>query len=427
MHRHYITVVLAMRNLTLHKLRVLLTILGLIFGVSSVIAMLAIAEGASLEAQRQIASLGATNVIIRSMKPADDVNPSKQQNNDSYVFKFGVTYEDFQRIISTFPTVVGATPLREYPKNVRHLEQEIEARIVGVNPDFVRLTGQSIESGRFLTDTDLFYVANVAVLGAETAEKLFPYGDPVGKTVRIGEDHYFQVVGVTSYKAPSAGTGSSLAAQEFNKDVYIPLTADRARFGEVIENQKQGSFTAERIELSQITVTVDSMANVKRTSAALDSMLRQFHPKRDYSITVPLELLEKAEATQRIFNLVLGSIASISLLVGGIGIMNIMLATVSERTREIGIRRALGAKRRDIVEQFLIETTVMSSSGGLIGVILGVAVPPLVSLLSGMPIVIRPWSPIIAFLIAVSIGVIFGVYPARRAAMLDPVEALRTE
>jgi len=427
MHRLSITVVLAMRNLTLHKLRVLLTILGLIFGVASVIAMLAIAEGASLEAQRQIAALGATNVIVRSMKPADDINPSKQQNNDSYIFKFGVTYQDYQRIVSTFPTVVGATPLREYRKKVRHLEQEIEARIVGVNPDFIKLTGQRMEDGRFLTDTDLFYIANVAVLGAETAEKLFPYGDPVGKTVRIGEDHYFQVVGVTSYKAPSAGTGSSLAAQEFNKDVYIPLTADRARFGEVIENQKQGSFTAERIELSQITVTVDSMANVKRTSAALDSMLRQFHPKRDYSITVPLELLEKAEATQRIFNLVLGSIASISLLVGGIGIMNIMLATVSERTREIGIRRALGARRRDIIEQFLIETTVMSSSGGLIGVLLGVAVPPLVSQLSGMPVVIRPWSPLIAFLIAVSIGVIFGVYPARRAAMLDPVEALRTE
>jgi putative ABC transport system permease protein len=427
MHRLSITVVLAMRNLTLHKLRVLLTILGLIFGVSSVIAMLAIAEGASVEAQRQIASLGATNVIIRSMKPADDINPSKQQNNDSFIFKFGVTYEDFKRIISTFPTVVGATPLREYRKKVRHLEQEIEARIVGVNPDFVKLTGQSVESGRFLTDTDLFHMANVAVLGAETSLKLFPYGDPVGKTVRIGEDHYFQVVGVTSYKAPSGGTGSSLAAQDFNKDVYIPLTADRARFGEVIENQKQGSFSAERIELSQITVTVDSMENVKRTAQSLDSMLHQFHPKHDYGITVPLELLEKAEANQRIFNLVLGSIASISLLVGGIGIMNIMLATVSERTREIGIRRALGAKRRDIIEQFLIETTVMSSSGGLIGVLLGVIVPPLVSQLSGMPVVIRPWSPIIAFLIAVSIGVIFGVYPARRAAMLDPVEALRTE
>jgi len=426
-HRLYITIVLAMRNLTLHKLRVLLTVLGLIFGVSSVIAMLAIAEGASLEAQSLIASLGATNVIITSRKPSDEINPSKQQNNDSYIFKFGVTYQDFGRIISTFPTVVGATPLREYRKTVRHIEQEIEARIVGVNPDFIKLTGQRIEDGRFLTDTDLFYTANVAVLGAETAEKLFPYGDPVGKSVRIGEDHYFQVVGVTSHKAPSAGTGSSLAAQDFNKDVYIPLTADRARFGEVIENQKQGSFTAERIELSQITVTVDSMENVKRTAQSLDSMLRQFHPKHDYGITVPLELLEKAEATQRIFNLVLGSIASISLLVGGIGIMNIMLATVSERTREIGIRRALGARRRDIIEQFLIETTVMSSSGGLIGVLLGVAVPPMVSYLSGMPVVIRPWSPIIAFLIAVMIGVVFGVYPARRAAMLDPVEALRTE
>jgi putative ABC transport system permease protein len=234
-------------------------------------------------------------------------------------------------------------------------------------------------------------------------------------------------VGVTAQKAPSAGTGSSLAAQDFNKDVYIPLTTDRARFGEVLTNEKQGSYTAEKIELSQITVTVDAIENVKRTAQALDSMLQQFHPKHDYGITVPLELLEKAEATKRIFNIVLGSIASISLLVGGIGIMNIMLATVSERTREIGIRRALGARRRDIIEQFLIETTVMSSSGGFIGVLLGLAAPPVVSHLSGMPVVIRPFSPVIAFFIAVTIGVVFGVYPARRAAMLDPVEALRTE
>ena len=172
-------------------------------------------------------------------------------------------------------------------------------------------------------------------------------------------------------------------------------------------------------------MAVDNIDNVKRTAEAIDSMLKQFHPKKDFAITVPLELLEKAEATKRIFNLVLGSIASISLLVGGIGIMNIMLATVSERTREIGIRRALGAKRRDIIEQFLIETTVMSGSGGLIGVVLGLAVPPVVARLSGIPVVISPWSPIVAFLIAVLTGVIFGVYPARRAAMLDPVEALQ--
>jgi putative ABC transport system permease protein len=427
MYRFYTTVLLAMRNLSLHKLRVLLTILGLIFGVGSVIAMLAIAEGASLEAQRQIASLGATNIIIRSNKPVKDENPSKQENNDTYILTYGLTYADYDRILATIPTVKGVTPLREFVKKVRHLEKEIEGRIVGVNPDFLTLTGQQIVEGRFLTDADLFYRANVAVLGAQAVEKLFPYGDPVGKTVRVAEDHYFLIVGATSFKAPSAGTGSSLAAQDFNRDIYIPLTTDRARFGEVLESETQGSFTAEKIQLSQITVTVDSMENVKQTAKALDSLLGQFHSKKDYMITVPLELLEKAEATQRIFNLVLGSIASISLLVGGIGIMNIMLATVSERTREIGIRRAIGARRRDIIEQFLIETTVMSSSGGLIGVLLGMAAPPLVSYLSGIPVVIRPWSPIIAFLIAVTIGIVFGVYPARRAAMLDPVEALRTE
>jgi putative ABC transport system permease protein len=427
MHRFYTTVLLAIRNLSLHKLRVLLTILGLIFGVGSVIAMLAIAEGASLEAQRQIASLGATNIIIRSRKPPNDENPTKQQNTESYVLTYGVTYKDYDRIMATIPTVTGATPLREFVKKVRHLDREIEGRIVGVNPDFLKMTGQQTEEGRFLTDADVFYRANVAVLGFEAAEKLFPYGDPVGKTVRVAEDHYFLIVGVTSYKAPSSGTGGSLAAQDFNRDIYIPLTTNRARFGDLIESEQQGSFTAEKIELSQVTVTVASMENVKKTAAALDSLLGQFHPKKDYVITVPLELLEKAAATQRIFNLVLGSIASISLLVGGIGIMNIMLATVSERTREIGIRRALGARRRDIIEQFLIETTVMSASGGLIGVLLGVSAPPIVSYLSGMPVVIRLWSPIIAFLIAVTIGIVFGVYPARRAAMLDPVEALRTE
>ncbi len=427
MHRLWNTIALALRNLTLHKLRVLLTVLGLIFGVSSVIAMLAIAEGASAEAQRQIAELGATNVIVRSTKPIDEVNPSRQQNNDSFILKFGLTYKDFDRIVETIPTVKGATPIREFRQNLRHFDHEIEGHVVSVNPDFLRLTNQHIAQGRFISDADLFYVANVVVIGFEVSELLFPYGDPIDKTIRIGENHFYRIIGVTEKKAASAGTGSSLAAQDFNKDVYIPLTTDRARFGEVLSTEKQGSYTAERIELSQITVAVDSMDNVKRTAVAIDSMLRQFHPKKDFAITVPLELLEKAEATKRIFNLVLGSIASISLLVGGIGIMNIMLATVSERTREIGIRRALGAKRRDIVEQFLIETTVMSGSGGIIGVILGLAVPPIVAHLSGIPVVISPWSPIVAFLIAVMTGIIFGVYPARRAALLDPVEALRNE
>ena len=426
MSRFFRAIRLAIRTLALHKLRALLTVLGLIFGVASVVAMLAIAEGASLEAQRQIAELGATNIILQSIKPLDDVNPSKQQN-DSFVLSYGLTLRDFDRILSTIPTVKDATPLREFRKNVRAIDKEVEARIIGANPDCLKLTGQSIAEGRFLADLDLARFANVAVLGAEMAEKLFPFGDPVGKSIRIGEKHFYQIVGVTNYKAPSAGTGSTLAAQDFNKNVYIPITTDRVRFGEILMNEKQGSFSAEKIELSQITVAVDAIENVKRTSEAIESLLQQFHVKKDYGVTVPLELLEKAEATKRIFNLVLGSIAGISLLVGGIGIMNIMLATVSERTREIGIRRALGARRRDITAQFLTETAVMSASGGIIGVILGISVPPLVSRLSGIPVVIHPWSPILAFLIAITIGIVFGVYPARRAANMDPVEALRSE
>jgi ABC-type antimicrobial peptide transport system permease subunit len=306
MHRLDTIVVLSLRNLTLHKFRVLLNLLGLIFGVSSVIAMLAITEGARLDTKRQFSALGATNIIIRSIQPDDDVDPSQQQTDDSDVSAFGVTYADLARIMSTISTVVSATPLREYRKN-------------------------------------------------------------------------------------------------------------------------DGNASADRIELSQITVTIDSMENVKRAADSLDRLLRQFHPRQHYSITARVELLRQAEAIERTYNVVLGSIVSISLLAGGIGIMNIMLATVSARTREIGVRRALGARRRDIIEQFLIEATVISASGGLIGVLVGMAVPPLYSHLSGIPVVIRPWSPIIAFLIAVSIGVIFGVYPAHRAAMLDPVDALRAE
>src|SRR3954452_12209995 len=160
MHRLVISIILALRNLTLHKLRVFLTIIGLIFGVSSVIAMLAIAEGASLEAQRQIAELGATNVIVRSTKPIDDVNPSKQQNNDNFIFKYGLTYKDFDRIVGTLPTVTGATPLREFRQSLRHFDQEIEGRVVGVNPDFLRLTNQKLDLGRFIGDADLYYYAN---------------------------------------------------------------------------------------------------------------------------------------------------------------------------------------------------------------------------------------------------------------------------
>ena len=337
-----------------------------------------------------------------------------------------MTYNDFERIMATIPTVVGATPLREFGKNVRHLEQEIEGRIVGVNPDFLKLTGQQLEAGRFLTDADLFYSANVAVLGFRGRREALPLrrsrrqDDPHRRRALFPGRRRHVVQGPVGRHRQQPG-GPGFQQGRLHPAHHRPRPLRRGHRESKSREASPPSGSSSRRSPSPSTRWRTSRGR----PSALDSMLGQFHPKKDYAITVPLELLEKAEATQRIFNLVLGSIASISLLVGGIGIMNIMLATVSERTREIGIRRALGARRRDIIEQFLIETTVMSASGGLIGVLLGVAAPPLVSYLSGMPVVIRPWSPIIAFLIAVTIGVVFGVYPARRAAMLDPVEALR--
>jgi putative ABC transport system permease protein len=235
------------------------------------------------------------------------------------------------------------------------------------------------------------------------------------------------VVGVTERRAPSAGIGGSQAAQDYNRDIYIPFQTDRVRFGEMLFYHRAGTYQFEKLQISQITVAVDSIEHVKKTAEIIKDLLEQFHKKKDTEITVPLDLLEKAEETQRIFTLVLGAIASVSLIVGGIGIMNIMLATVTERTREIGVRRALGAKRRDIALQFLVETVVLSSAGGVLGVLLGFFLSYLVNHFFHFPTIIPAWSPLLAFGVSMAVGLIFGIYPAQRAARMDPIEALRHE
>ena len=367
---------MSLRSLLLHKLRSLLTILGLVFGVASVIIMLSIAEGAGREAQRQIESLGIQNVIVRSVKPFEDSN-SQEDGIKSY----GLTYTDMQRISETLTDVEQVSPLREFQYECRYKSRFIEARVVGIQPDYALTNSLEIATGRFLTDAD--HQKNICVIGDSVAKKLFAFESPVGKSIQIGTQFVFEVIGVTKPKMSSAGAGSSLSAQDFNEDVYIPLSTDRARIGELLIKIKSGSYSAERLLLSQITVQVDDPSHVKRTAASIQSLLDSTHEKPDFKITIPLDLLERAKATQRIFNFVLGSIAAISLLVGGIGIMNIMLATVSERTTEIGIRRALGAKQSDITLQFLVETSVLSFAGAIIGAIVGICSPFLITMFSG--------------------------------------------
>jgi putative ABC transport system permease protein len=412
---------IGLKSIGVHVLRSALTVVSIVLGVASVIVMLAVGEGARFRAIQQIKDLGASNIIVRSVKPIEDPKQRQQEG----ILTYGLTHRDLERIRETVPTIVSVTPMREFRKDFRALDRNFEGRVVSVMPNYLETNGLKIAQGRFITDLDNETYANVAVLGGETAELLFPVDDPLGKSVRVGENHFYRVIGVMEKRSASAGIGGSLSAQDYNRDVYIPFNTDQVRFGAIVFYAKAGTYQFEKLEISQITIAVDTMEHVRKTATIVQCLLDQFHPQKDVSLTVPLDLLQKAEETQRLFTMVLGAIASISLIVGGIGIMNIMLATVTERTREIGIRRALGAKRRDIAAQFLAESMLLSSTGGLIGIGLGVLLSILVAKKSGMPTIIQPWSPIVAFTVSVGVGLIFGTYPARRAAHMDPIEALR--
>ena len=429
----YSTLRLGIKNLLLHKLRSFLTILGVILGVGSVIAMLAIGEGSKREALEQIRLLGATNVIIRSVKPGQDdegeqSTTGSSQQQVSRVLEYGLKYKDLDRLKATLPTINLALPIVLLRKDAQRGHRRIpNARVLGTTPDYLIVKNLAVRRGRFITGPDLDATANVVALGAGAANKLFSFEDPLDKSVLIGPDVY-RVIGVLEPQASGSATPGAVGREDFNKDLYIPLTAARRRFGELQMIVRAGSREFERTQLSEITLTVTSEDLVSQTAAMARRLLRQQHPRGDdYEVQVPLELLRQAEQEKRIWNLVLGSIAGISLLVGGIGIMNIMLASVVERTREIGVRRALGAKRSHITTQFLVETIVLSSTGGVLGILVGVSIPFVVTHLAEIDTVIQWWSVLLAFGISVSIGVVFGMYPARRAALMDPIEALRHE
>ncbi len=424
------TVRLAVRNLLLHKLRSFLTMLGTILGVGSVIAMLAIGEGSKREAVEQIRQLGATNVIIRSVKPSDTDDgsslTSSSPQQSSRVLQYGLQYQDFERLTAVLPMIEKAVPISLVRRNAQHERHRIRnARILGTTPEYLGVKNLEVRRGRFVASSDL--MSNIVVLGAGAAERLFVFADPVGKYVLLGNTA-FRVVGVLDTQAAGSATPVAIGKDDFNNDFYIPLKAARARFGELQMIIRSGSTQFERTQLNEITLTVEKEEAVSEIAALARKILRKTHPVGDdFEIQVPLELLLQAEREKRIWNIVLGSIGGISLLVGGVGIMNIMLATVTERTREIGVRRALGAKQRDITIQFLVETIVLSSTGGLLGIVVGIGIPISVTIALEIQTALSWWSILLAFSISVAIGVVFGLYPARRAALMDPIEALRHE
>ena len=408
---------LGIKTLMLHKLRSMLTMLGVVFGVGSVIAMLAVGEGASAEAMEQIRRLGSQNIILRSAQPTED-----QQTERVRVSIYGLTYADDERI-RLLPNVTRTVPAKVVPRDAYAGVRNMELRVVGTTPDWFDLVRRPVLAGRTLSARDMATNATVAVLTESAARRLLATEEPIGAIVRIGGGFY-RVVGVVRSEPERAG---GVETPDLDIDAYVPLPTARERFGDQVVRMAAGSREMSRVELHQIIVEVDSIDAVQPTAEAIRAVLARFHPREDYQVHVPLALLRQAEETQRMFNIVLGSIAGISLLVGGIGIMNIMLASVTERTREIGVRRAIGARRSQIVSQFLIETVVLSTTGGLIGIAVGVAIPWVIEHFAGMPTIVPLYAVVLSLGISVSVGVIFGLYPAARAAKLDPIVALRHE
>jgi putative ABC transport system permease protein len=436
------SVSLAVKSLWLHKLRSFLSVLGIIIGTCSVIALMSFGEGSMQDALDDIKRQGATNIIVRSVKPPDESSTASK----GFVTTYGLTNTDLAQF-TTFGDVVGVVvPMRVFPTEVRYLERLINARVIATVPDYQVVNKLQMSRGRFLTENDDTDLENYCVLGSEAADRLFPYEDPLGQTVGM-RNHFFVVVGVVKERMPTGGVGGSQAAEDYNRDVYIPLRTSRRRFGDIISVRTSGSRINEKVDISQVTLTVNAevdapegRAKVQAVGNEIKAMLEKRHPKRDWAVTVPLDKLEEAERAQSRFTMLMAMIASISLFVGGIGIMNIMLATVTERTREIGIRRALGAKRKDIVMQFLVEAIVQTTLGGLCGAVLGVVA------VYSLPVawdVIRTWSWVanetklpaklhvgsifVSLGVSILVGMVFGLYPAWRAARLDPIEALRHE
>ncbi|MBW7995710.1 MAG: FtsX-like permease family protein [Candidatus Glassbacteria bacterium] len=404
---------MGLEGLSYHKIRSLLTMLGIILGVASVIAMLSIGEGAKREALAKFEVLGVNNIIVREKRLSD-----QELEEARAKFSAGLSLADAGAIGEIVSTVERIAPQAELEVEAKFEDKSVKSVLVGATPDLFRILNYDLSAGVALSREQCDRAAKVCLLGSEVARDLFPSVEPLGRQVKIN-DQWFEVSGVIGNRSLYTETVGELAARNLNQDIYIPLSAFLMRF------DKEENLAS---EIDQLTLKVADSDDLVETGAVIRRILeRRHHNNKDFDIVIPFELLKQEEKERRIYNIVLGSIAAISLLVGGIGIMNIMLASVLERTREIGIRRALGAKRHDIQIQFLLESVGLSLVGGLIGIALGIILSVIVGNIGDFSSIVSPLHVLLAFVVSGGVGVASGTVPARRAASIDPIEALRYE
>jgi len=415
---------LALRNLHGYPLRSLLTAMGVVFGVGSVIAMMALGAGMQEALLAEFGRLGLRNIILNSKKPA---TKSKDTETNQWAFnRYGLTYKDEKLVKETVPGLEEVLPVHTRPELAWHGSRKVEATLYAVQPEHMVLFGLKTIRGRNLCEADSIALRRVCTVRKSLFRELGIFEDPLGLPLQVGGE-YYTVVGVLADEPLLDFQRKAMNVDAKTKEIYVPYATVHERIGTRIVKERQGSREATDVELSQIIVRVKNEEDVLLTVDMLQRVLDRNHEEQDYEVVVPLKELALRRRTQQVLRIALIVIASISLFVGGIGIANIMLATVTERTREIGIRRALGARRWHIVAQFLTETTVIATLGGILGVGVGFGGSHLLAVLTGWKAIVTPGSILLAVSISMGTGVVSGLFPARRAALLDPIAALRHE
>lgn len=423
---------IGIRGLLSNKTRAALTMLGIIFGVAAVIAMMSIGEGARQETLQQIELLGTNNIIVNRLSKVSKSSDTKAS------YSAGLTLKDAEAIKELNPLVESVTPLREAEMSVSYKTIIEEFKIIGTTSSYPETFNTKILEGSFFKDFHSVDYSNVCIIGPGIKEKLFKFEDTIKKKIKIG-NLWYDIIGVAAQKNVSSSGMKNLGIRNFNNDIYIPLSTMLYKSEKKDPNaNNQNMFmmggmegiakTIDRNSIDQLTIKVKSSDDLKEAAHLTKRILDRRHfGTQDYEIVLPEQLLEQKQKTQKIFNVVMGAIAGISLLVGGIGIMNIMLANILERTREIGIRRAVGATRADILGQFMSEAVTISVLGGILGIILGFILTALISTYAEWSTIISPISIILAFFVSAATGIVFGIYPAKKAADKNPIESLRYE